>query len=381
VTRERRLGRGLEALLGKVATQQAEEQTAALDNSTTGPWTANESPYGLNDQPYSPEPVTEVAEPTARVDTAHEFRSEPQSGPEVDANQTETGEAEASQPEGTGSPTRLDIRLIDSNPYQPREDFGGEELDTLTDSLRAHGLLQPLVVRAMGDRYQLIAGERRLRAAARAGWTEVPILVVEADERETAELAIIENLQRKDLNALEKAASFQRYLDNYGCTQEDLASRLKIDRSTVANLIRLLELPDDVQAAVRESRITQGHARALLPLGDEREQIEFCKKIQNEALSVRKTEALVQEMIASEDGDALGVVDRDGASRKPRATSDHVAALEQEFRSVLGMRVAISHNARGKGKLVVHFANHDEFDRLRMHVCGVIDEDVQNEAG
>lgn len=371
MTRERRLGRGLEALLGKVATQQAEEQTAALDNSTTGPWTTNESPYGLNDQPYSPEPATDAPEPTARVDAAHDFRSEPASLPESEVSQTE-------QP---GLPTRLDIRLIDSNPYQPREDFGGEELDSLTDSLRAHGLLQPLVVRAMGDRYQLIAGERRLRAAARAGWTEVPILVVEADERETAELAIIENLQRKDLNALEKAASFQRYLDNYGCTQEDLASRLKIDRSTVANLIRLLELPDDIQAAVRESRITQGHARALLPLGDEREQLEFCKKIQDEALSVRKTEALVQEMIAAEDGDTLGVVDRDGASRKPRATSDHVAALEQEFRSVLGMRVAISHNARGKGKLVVHFANHDEFDRLRMHVCGVIDEDVQNEAG
>ncbi len=380
MTRERRLGRGLEALLGKVATQQAEEQTEALDNSTAGPWTANESPYGLTDQPYSPESTADATASTARVDAGHEFRAEPESEPEPETLPDPHPEVNQAE-EQPGLPTRLDIRLIDSNPYQPREDFGGEELDTLTDSLRAHGLLQPLVVRAMGDRYQLIAGERRLRAAARAGWTEVPILVVEADERETAELAIIENLQRKDLNALEKAASFQRYLDNYGCTQEDLASRLKIDRSTVANLIRLLELPDDIQAAVRESRITQGHARALLPLGDEREQIEFCKKIQDEALSVRKTEALVQEMIAAEDGDALGVVDRDGASRKPRVPSDHVAALEQEFRSVLGMRVAISHNARGKGKLVVHFANHDEFDRLRMHVCGVIDEDVQNEAG
>ncbi len=208
----------------------------------------------------------------------------------------------------------------------------------------------------------------------------MPILVVEADDRETAELAIIENLQRKDLNALEKAASFQRYLDNYGCTQEELATRLKIDRSTVANLIRLLELPDEVQVAVRENRITQGHARAILPLGDEREQVQFCKKIQDEALSVRKTEALVQEMIAGEEDEPLGVVDRDGATRKPRVTSDHVAALEQEFRSVLGMRVSISHNARGKGKLVVHFANHEEFDRLRMQVCEVINEDARNEA-
>jgi len=369
VTRERRLGRGLEALLGKVATQQADEQTADLDNTTTGPWTSPETAYGLNDQPYSPEPTQVSAAPTARVDGAHEFRAKPEPEPEVE------------QVEASGAPTRLDIRLIDSNPYQPREDFGDEELDTLTDSLRVHGLLQPLVVRSMGDRYQLIAGERRLRAAARAGWTEVPILIVEADDRETAELAIIENLQRKDLNALEKASSFQRYLDNYGVTQEELASRLKIDRSTVANLIRLLELPDEVQAAVRENRITQGHARALLPLGDEREQIEFCKRIEGDALSVRKTEAIVQEMIASEDGESLGVVDRDGATRRTRVTSEHVAALEQEFRSVLGMRVAINHNARGKGKLVIHFANHDEFERLHRHVCGVFDEDVESEAG
>lgn len=370
MTRERRLGRGLEALLGKVATQQADDSSAALDNSSAGPWTAPESPYGLNDQPYAPEPPASSENAAMRVDAAHQF-----SAPE------ETREEDEALAVPAGPPTRLDIRLIDSNPYQPREDFGDEDLDALTDSLRAHGLLQPLVVRAMGDRYQLVAGERRLRAAARAGWSEVPILVVEADDRETAELAIIENLQRKDLNALEKAASFQRYLDNYGCTQEELASRLKIDRSTVANLIRLLELPDEIQAAVREARITQGHARALLPLGDEREQVEFCQRIQDEALSVRKTEALVQETISAEDGAPLGVVDRDGASRKPRVANDHLAALEQEFRSVLGMRVSISHNARGKGKVVIHFRNHDEFDRLREHVCGVIDEEMQTEAG
>lgn len=363
MTRERRLGRGLEALLGKVATQQAEDQTAALDNTSGGAWTASDSPYGLNDQPYRPEPSRSSRHDILRMDGAHELPAEPRTEPAV---------AEEKCP-----PTRLDLRLIDSNPYQPREDFGDEDLDALTDSLRAHGLLQPLIVRSMGDRYQLVAGERRLRAAARAGWTEVPILVVEADDRETAELAIIENLQRKDLNALEKAASFQRYLDNYGCTQEELASRLKIDRSTVANLIRLLELPDEVQAAVREGRITQGHARALLPLGDEPEQIRFCKRIQDEALSVRATEAIVQETIAADDDEPLGVVDRDGSSRKTRVTSDHLAALEQEFRAALGVKVTIRHNVRGRGKLVIHFANHDEFDRLRTQMCGVADDECR----
>jgi ParB family chromosome partitioning protein len=359
------LGRGLEALLGKVATQQAEELPAELDHASSIPWPGSESPYGLNDQPYAPGPAPEAEKGPVAAEAAPE-------APAVSEPATDGEE---------GPPTRLDIRLIDSNPFQPREDFGDEDLDTLTDSLRSHGLLQPLVVREIGERYQLVAGERRLRAAARAGWTEVPILVIEADDRETAELAIIENLQRKDLNALEKAASFQRYLDSYGSTQEELASRLKIDRSTVANLIRLLELPDVVQAAVRDGKITQGHARALLPLGNEREQIEFCKKIRQESLSVRKTEMLVQEAIAGEDG-PLGVVDEDGASRKTRrGTSEHMAALEQEFRAALGMRVSISHNARGKGKLVVHFANHEEFDRLRMHVCGVIEEEMRSEAG
>ena len=126
----------------------------------------------------------------------------------------------------------------------------------------------------------MVAGERRLRAAVQAGWTDVPVTVVEADDRQMAELAIVENLQRKDLSPLEKAASFERYLGQYGCTQEELAGRLKIDRSTIANLIRLLELPAAVQDAIRRKQISPGHARALLPLGDEGEQIDFCRRIQ-----------------------------------------------------------------------------------------------------
>ena len=157
------------------------------------------------------------------------------------------------------------------------------------------------MVRPWEGGYQLIAGERRLRAARLAGWTEVPVTVVEADERQTAELAIVENLQRKDLNALEKAASFQRYLDQYRGTQEELAGRLKLDRSTIANLIRLLELPAAVQDALRRGKITPGHARALLPLGEESEQIAFSQRIEREGLNVRQTESLVQETIAATD--------------------------------------------------------------------------------
>ena len=161
----------------------------------------------------------------------------------------------------------LDLGLIDRNPYQPRQQFDEAEMADLCDSIRAHGFLQPIVVRPLFDRYQIIAGERRFRAAQLAAWQQVPVLVREVDDRQMAELAIVENVQRKDLNALEKAASFQRYLQEYGCTQEELAGRVNIDRSTVANLIRLLELPEEVKALVAAGEISQGHARALLPLG------------------------------------------------------------------------------------------------------------------
>ncbi len=265
------------------------------------------------------------------------------------------------------APTRLSIDSIKHNPHQPRQEFDPDELQHLADSIRAHGLLQPVVVRPRQGGYQLIAGERRLRAARLAGWTEVPITIVEADERQTAELAIVENLQRKDLNALEKAASFQRYLDEYGGTQEELAGRLKFDRSTISNLIRLLELPDAVQDALRRGKITPGHARALLPLGEEREQVAFSERIQKEGLNVRQTELLVQEKIAAADGD--DTERQAGAGKPSRRPSDHVAALEQEFRNALGVRVKITHDARGRGKVVIAFGSHEEFDQVRAHIC------------
>ncbi len=269
------------------------------------------------------------------------------------------------------SPQRkLPIASIRPNPHQPRQDFDADDLQRLADSITLHGLLQPVVVRPGEGGYQLIAGERRLRAARLAGWSEVPATIVEADERQTAELAIVENLQRKDLNALEKAACFQRYLDEYGGTQEELAGRLKLDRSTIANLIRLLELPGAVQDALRRGKITPGHARALLPLGEEREQVSFCERIQKEGLNVRQTEALVQETIAAADRGPVGVVGSDGAVvQPPRRASDHVAALEQEFRAALGLRVKITHDARGRGKVVIAFGSHEEFDQIRQHIC------------
>ncbi len=180
-----------------------------------------------------------------------------------------------------------------------------------------------------------------------------------------AEIAIVENLQRKDLNPLEKAASFQDYLERYGCTQEDLAGRLKIDRSTIANLIRLLELPAGVQDAVRY-RIDQPRPRSgLLPLGDEPKQLDFCRRIQAEAWSVRTTEDQVQALIRTRG--LAAPRDLWPGRRNPSAkrADSQVAALEQELRAVLGTKVDVRQTAGGRGKIVVHFASAAEFERLR----------------
>ncbi|HEY2838304.1 MAG TPA: ParB/RepB/Spo0J family partition protein, partial [Pirellulales bacterium] len=234
MTKERRLGRGLEALLGR-----------------------------------APE----------------EFNERPAGAPEAQPGNA-TGGATGS---ATKNSDQVSVYEIDRNPFQPRRDFDENEINSLADSIQQHGMIQPIVVRRCGGRYQLVAGERRLRAATKAGLSHVTVQIRDVDDRQANEMAIVENLQRKDLNALEKGASFQEYLQRYGCTQEELAKRLKIDRSTLSNLIRLLELPADVQTALRGGGISPGHARALLPLGDEREQIAFCQRIQQEELSVRAT--------------------------------------------------------------------------------------------
>lgn len=259
----------------------------------------------------------------------------------------------------------LGVYDVDANPFQPRQDFEQSEIDALAESIQQHGLLQPIVVRRAGERYQLIAGERRLRAAIQAGLNEVPAQIREADDRTVAELAIVENLQRKDLSPLEKAACFQDYLQRYGCKQEELAGRLKIDRSTISNLIRLLELPQAVQDALRSGGLTQGHARALLPLGDEREQVAFAKRIQNEGLSVRATEELVQETIRQADAISPPTIPVSGRPATAKRTrNQHAVSLEKELRLALGTKVDIKQSSQGRGKIVLHFTSNEEFERL-----------------
>jgi ParB family chromosome partitioning protein len=283
-----------------------------------------------------------------------------------------------------GTSAQINVFSIDPNRYQPRQDFDDAELESLAESIRQHGVIQPMVVRRVGERFELISGERRLRAAIKAGWTTVPCQIRDADDRQVAELAIVENVQRKDLNPLEKAASFQRYLEQYACTQEELAQRIQIDRSTIANLIRLLELPAEVQQQIRTGAIGQGHARALLPLGDEREQVEFCRRIVTEQLSVRAVEELVSESIREADDASGGVNPRRPdtlSAKRRRPRSQHIAALEQELRHALGTKVEIRQGARGRGKLVVHFSSGEEFERIRQILTSPPAFRVHHEAG
>jgi ParB family chromosome partitioning protein len=267
--------------------------------------------------------------------------------------------------EENGGLLQLSVDEIQENPFQPRRDFTEAEIASLAESLKTHDMLQPLLVRRVEGRFQLISGERRLRAARLAGWKTIPARLREADDRLVAELAIVENLQRQDLNPIEKALSFKRYLDEHKCTQDELARRLKIDRSTIANLMRLLELPASVLDSLRTGAITAGHARALLPLGEESAQCDFCQRIIAEGLSVRDVERQVsQQLVTLDDDSVLSADPARPAARRARTRSEQVASLEQELRLALGTKIEISQTAKGRGKIVIHFDNPEEFERI-----------------
>jgi len=255
---------------------------------------------------------------------------------------------------------QIAVDQIDPNPFQPRRRFNPDEIASLADSLRQHGMLQPVLVRAMGDRYQLIAGERRLRASIEAQLHEVPARILVLDDQRVFELAMVENLQREDLNAIDKATAFREYLTRYGGTQEELAGRLGVDRSTVSNLIRLLELPAEVLDAVRVSEITQGHARALLGLPNADSQLAACKRVITQHLSVRQTEALVVTGAPTPSRPRI----RKDESHDHEARPPHLLHLEQLLMQRLGTPVLIRSKNPQRGQIIIDYNSREEFDRL-----------------
>ncbi|MEM6691695.1 MAG: ParB/RepB/Spo0J family partition protein [Planctomycetota bacterium] len=263
----------------------------------------------------------------------------------------------------------LRVDEIEANPFQPRREFNQEEIASLAESIKNHQQLQPVLVRIVDGRYQLISGERRLRATIHAGLQTIRAEVREADDRLVAELAIIENLQRKDLSPIEKAMSFKRYIQEHKCKQDDLARRLSIDRSTIANLMRLLDLPQPILDMLSSGDISAGHARALLPIGDEQIQVNIASKINDERWSVRATETYVADLLKKETDDETGRKIVNVSRQKRRTITPQVEAMQQEMRHIFGTKVEIKSTARGKGKITIHFADPDEFDRLRDALC------------
>lgn len=280
-------------------------------------------------------------------------------------------EGEHAEPIGTDA-GQIPVDQIERNPFQPRQDFAEEGLEELANSIRRHGILQPLLVRPQNGAFQLIAGERRLIAAKRAGLESIPCRVLELEDRQVCAVAIEENLKRKDLNVLEKAQAFQEYLDRFESTVEELAEVLGLNRSTVTNFIRLLELSEPVKKALREEKIAQGHARAMLTLEHD-EQSALCKESIKEGLSVRAVEARVRELQGrstvpfpsqDESPQPEGVAE---PADDPNVTN-HVLSMAQQLRDQLGAKVDIKMRGKDKGRIVIDFDSNEEFERIVHHI-------------
>ena len=255
----------------------------------------------------------------------------------------------------SGAVTKLPLQTVEPNPDQPRRTFDEEELQALADSIAAHGILQPLAVRASGGGfYQIIAGERRWRAARMAGLSEVPVVVLEADDRTVMELALVENLQRQDLNPMEEAEGYQRLMKEYGLTQEEAAARVGKSRPAVANALRLLLLPEEVRSLVEDGTISAGHARAILSLPAARLQKAAAQKIVALRLSVRQAEAMCKRMLQEEEK----------PEPKPAPlTVDYVAECEKSLTRRLDRKVRIV-NGKRKGRFELEFYGQEDLQRL-----------------
>ena len=258
-------------------------------------------------------------------------------------------------PEPTAGATDVDIDLLQPNAYQPRTHVDEARLEELVQSIKGNGVIQPIVVHKTGDgRYRIIAGERRWRAAQRAGLHRIPVVVREVeDEKKLLELALVENVQREDLNPIEEGQAYRRLADEFRLTQDAIATTVGKDRSTVANMLRLLRLPEEIQHEVADGRLSAGHARALLILADEAAQRRVGREVLARRLSVRETEALVKKVAEP----------RTEAAAAPVTADVHTRVAEEKLRLHLGTRVRIVRRG-GRGRIEIDFTSEDELIRL-----------------
>jgi ParB family transcriptional regulator, chromosome partitioning protein len=255
-----------------------------------------------------------------------------------------------------GSISLLPISSIETNPFNPREHFEQEALEELANSIEAHGIIQPLTVRKLGrDKYQLISGERRFRAAQLAGLIEVPAYIRVANDQAMLEMALVENIQREDLNAIEVGLSYQRLIEECSLTQEQLGEKIAKSRSNVTNHLRILKLPVTIQAGVRDRLISMGHARALVAIADETQQLERFNQIVKENLSVRQLEQLLKKSLEK---NSLLLT-----KNSTKLTSIQLIFLEELEKRIVA-KVTIQKNKKGQGKLIVPFNSDDDFKRI-----------------
>jgi ParB family chromosome partitioning protein len=249
----------------------------------------------------------------------------------------------------------VDPNLVQPNPHQPRRSFDPQTIKSLAESIKEHGLLQPILVKpAKSGGYQLVAGERRWRAARDLGLSSIPAIVKDMGNKQSLSVALVENLQREDLNPVEKAKAFWELIEVFGLTQEEVGRYVGLDRSTVANFLRLLELPIEIQEHVSRGTISQGHARALLSLGDESLQKRLCQRILDEGLTVRQVEAAASGIKRPK---------TDNGDKEVSKDTHHVRSLEDRLRRALGLKVQIRESG-GKGKIILYFQGNAQFERL-----------------
>ena len=264
----------------------------------------------------------------------------------------------SSHPEVTNLGSVNDIKLteIEVNPYQPRTDFDQEALSELADSIKLQGLIQPITVRRLNPgSYQLISGERRFRASKLAGLTHIPAYVRSANDQQMLEMALIENIQREDLNAIEVALSFQRMIEECSLKQEELGDRVSKNRSTVTNYLRLLRLPPSIQASIRDGQISMGHAKALITISDPTKQIYIHQYIIQHGLSVRKTEEMARDM-------QRAPVKKEG--KQPEPVSFQVQKIQDDLASKFSARVKLKIGSQGKGSIEIPFLSEDDLSRI-----------------
>ncbi len=259
----------------------------------------------------------------------------------------------------------LPLDLLQRGKFQPRVDMRAETLSELADSIRSQGLVQPILVRPVGgrnpgesQRYEIIAGERRWRAAQMAGLAQIPAVIRDVPDENAVSMALIENIQREALNPLEEAGALSRLIEEFGMTHQAAAESVGRSRAAVSNLLRLMELADEVKELLEQRRIEMGHARALLGLTSRRQQIEVASLVAKKSLSVRETEALVRRIMNPQSA----------AQPAPRASDPDIERLERELSDKLGAKVAFQHTAAGKGKLVVSYHSLDELEGILAHI-------------